>query len=232
MLFPTATFAIFFLIVLPLSWLTMPWPHRWRPFIIVASYVFYGWWDWRFVFLLAGCTLWNQVLAVRIWRARGRRPAQGAARPRARRQPRRARLLQVLRLLRLLDAQPAVDRRARPAARAEVDRAAGRDLLLHVHGDQLRRRRLPRRLRAHDAREVRRLPLVLPAPRRRADRAPGRADPAARHAARPAPRRHEPRLLPDRDGPVQEGGDRELPRRRRSSTRCSPRPASTRRSRS
>jgi alginate O-acetyltransferase complex protein AlgI len=68
-LFPTATFAIFFLIVLPLSWLTMPWPHRWRPFIIVASYVFYSWWDWRFIFLLAGCTLWNQLLAVRIWRA-------------------------------------------------------------------------------------------------------------------------------------------------------------------
>ncbi len=68
MLFPTATFAIFFLIVLPLSWLTMPWPHRWRPFIIAASYVFYSWWDWRFVFLLAGCTVWNQVLAVRIWR--------------------------------------------------------------------------------------------------------------------------------------------------------------------
>ena len=70
MLFPTATFAIFFLLVLPLSWLTMPWPHRWRPFIIVASYVFYSWWDWRFIFLLAGCTLWNQLLAVRIWRAR------------------------------------------------------------------------------------------------------------------------------------------------------------------
>ncbi len=37
MLFPTATFAIFFLAVLPLSWLTMPRPHRWRPFIIVAK---------------------------------------------------------------------------------------------------------------------------------------------------------------------------------------------------
>ena len=70
MLFPTATFAIFFLVVLPLSWLAMPWPHRWRPFMIAASYVFYGAWDWRFVFLLAGSTLWNQVLAVRIWRAR------------------------------------------------------------------------------------------------------------------------------------------------------------------
>src|SRR6478609_5066618 len=69
MLFPTATFAIFFMIVLPLSWLAMPNVHRWRPFILVASYVFYGWWDWRFIFLLAGCTIWNQVLAVRIHRA-------------------------------------------------------------------------------------------------------------------------------------------------------------------
>jgi len=69
MLFPTATFAIFFLIVLPLSWLAMPKPARWRPFILIASYVFYSWWDWRFIFLLAGCTVWNQILAVRIHRA-------------------------------------------------------------------------------------------------------------------------------------------------------------------
>ncbi len=68
MLFPTATFAIFFLLVLPLSWLTMPHPHRWRVFIIVASYVFYSWWDWRFVFLLAGSTLWNHALARGIHR--------------------------------------------------------------------------------------------------------------------------------------------------------------------
>jgi D-alanyl-lipoteichoic acid acyltransferase DltB (MBOAT superfamily) len=47
----------------------MPNVHRWRPFIVLASYVFYSWWDWRFIFLLAGCTLWNQLLAVRIHRA-------------------------------------------------------------------------------------------------------------------------------------------------------------------
>src|SRR4249920_2519284 len=47
----------------------MPRVHRWRPFIVVASYVFYAWWDWRFVLLLAGCTVWNQVLAVRIHRS-------------------------------------------------------------------------------------------------------------------------------------------------------------------
>ena len=42
MLFPTATFAAFFLIVLPLSWLAMSDLRRWRLFIIAASYVFYG----------------------------------------------------------------------------------------------------------------------------------------------------------------------------------------------
>ena len=138
--------------------------------------------------------------------------APGAALAGARREPRRARLLQVLRLLRHLDGQHGVVGRPRRAPRREVDRAAGRHLLLHVHGDQLRRRRVPRRVRADDAREVRGVPLVLPAPRGRADRAPGRVDPPDRQAPRPAPRRHEPRLLPDRDGIVQEGGDRELPR--------------------
>jgi alginate O-acetyltransferase complex protein AlgI len=69
-LFPTATFAIFFLVVLPFSWLTMHRPQQWRVFIIAASYVFYSWWDWRFVFLLAGSTLWNQLFATAIHRTR------------------------------------------------------------------------------------------------------------------------------------------------------------------
>jgi D-alanyl-lipoteichoic acid acyltransferase DltB (MBOAT superfamily) len=66
MLFPTATFAIFFMAVLPLSWLLMPRGERWRPFIIVASFVFYAGWDWRFCFLLAFSIVWNQVFAVAI----------------------------------------------------------------------------------------------------------------------------------------------------------------------
>jgi D-alanyl-lipoteichoic acid acyltransferase DltB (MBOAT superfamily) len=69
LLFPTATFTIFFLVVLPLSWLAMSDMRRWRMFIIAASYVFYGWWDWHFVFLLAGCTLWTHFWAVGIARA-------------------------------------------------------------------------------------------------------------------------------------------------------------------
>ena len=69
MLFPTVTFAVFFLIVLPVSWSLMRHQSAWRLFILAASFVFYAWWDWRFVLLLAGCTLWNQLLAVRIWRS-------------------------------------------------------------------------------------------------------------------------------------------------------------------
>ncbi len=77
MLFPTATFAIFFLVVLPLSWLLMPHQRGWRIFIAAASYVFYGWWDWRFVFLLAGSTLGNWLFAQAIHRQSraGRRKA-------------------------------------------------------------------------------------------------------------------------------------------------------------
>ena len=69
MLFPTATFAIFFMLVLPLSWLLQPRGERWRPFIIAASFVFYGAWDWRFCFLLAFSIVWNHLLAVGIHRS-------------------------------------------------------------------------------------------------------------------------------------------------------------------
>src|SRR5580765_3197798 len=72
MLFPTVTFAVFFLIVLPISWALMPHQRAWRVFILLASYVFYGWWDWRFVFLLGASTVVNHVLAVAIYRAQER----------------------------------------------------------------------------------------------------------------------------------------------------------------
>jgi alginate O-acetyltransferase complex protein AlgI len=63
MLFPTVTFAIFFMIVLPVSWLLMPRPRRWKLFMLVAAYYFYGYWNWRFVFLIIASTIWNHVLA-------------------------------------------------------------------------------------------------------------------------------------------------------------------------
>jgi alginate O-acetyltransferase complex protein AlgI len=71
LLFPTVTFAVFFTIVLPVSWALMRHQGAWRVWILVASYVFYAWWDWRFVFLLAASTVVNHVLAVAIHRADG-----------------------------------------------------------------------------------------------------------------------------------------------------------------
>ena len=82
MLFPTVTFAIFFLIVFPLNWLLLPREHRWRLFIIAASYVFYGYWNWRFTLLLAGVTVWNQLWGRTIHHLaddRARRVALGVA---------------------------------------------------------------------------------------------------------------------------------------------------------
>jgi alginate O-acetyltransferase complex protein AlgI len=63
MLFPTIEFAIFFPIVLGLSWLLMPHQPLWKPFIILASYVFYAAADPRFCLLLAGITVGNQIAA-------------------------------------------------------------------------------------------------------------------------------------------------------------------------
>jgi alginate O-acetyltransferase complex protein AlgI len=66
LIFPTIQFAAFFAIVLPVSWLLMPRARLWKLFIIAASYVFYGYADWHFVFLLAGCTIWNQTMGVAL----------------------------------------------------------------------------------------------------------------------------------------------------------------------
>jgi D-alanyl-lipoteichoic acid acyltransferase DltB (MBOAT superfamily) len=76
MLFPTITFAIFFMIVLPVSWLLMPRRQRWKLFILAASYFFYGYWNWRFVFLIGASSIINQFFARQIYRTeneRGRR---------------------------------------------------------------------------------------------------------------------------------------------------------------
>ena len=56
MLFPTIDFAIFFAVVYTVQWLLVPYAGPWKAFMVVASYVFYAWWDWRFVFLLAAST--------------------------------------------------------------------------------------------------------------------------------------------------------------------------------
>ncbi len=82
MLFPTAQFGIFFIIVFLVSWRLRPNRRAWMAFTLAASYVFYGWWDWRFVPLIAGSTLFNQAMGTAIHRNRDdrtRRLLMGAA---------------------------------------------------------------------------------------------------------------------------------------------------------
>ena len=73
MLFPTVQFGIFFTIVLAVSWALMSRPRLWKPFILIASYIFYGAASWRFCFLLGGITLGNQLAAVLISRTEDER---------------------------------------------------------------------------------------------------------------------------------------------------------------
>ncbi len=78
MLFPTIDFAIFFVVVFTASWLLRPWPRAWKVMILAASYVFYGWWNWHFTFLLAASTVLNQVGAVLVGRLRDPRQRRWA----------------------------------------------------------------------------------------------------------------------------------------------------------
>src|SRR3954453_23173094 len=70
MVFPSVEFAIFFPPVLALSWLLMPRPRLWKPFILACSYVFYAAADPRFCLLLAAVTLANQLGAEGVTRVR------------------------------------------------------------------------------------------------------------------------------------------------------------------
>ena len=72
MLFPTVTFAAFFLVVFTLSWLLMPSFRLWKVFMVAVSYVFYGAAGWTFTLLIVASTVINQFCAVMVHRGRGR----------------------------------------------------------------------------------------------------------------------------------------------------------------
>ncbi|MEY2513299.1 MAG: alginate O-acetyltransferase complex protein AlgI [bacterium] len=69
MVFPTVEFAIFFPIVLTLSWALMKRQSVWKPFVLGSSYVFYAAASPWFCLLLAGVTLVNQTSARLIHRS-------------------------------------------------------------------------------------------------------------------------------------------------------------------
>src|SRR5215218_8695763 len=66
--FPSVEFAVFFPVILAVSWALMPHPRAWKPFALAASYLFYAAADPKFCLLLAGVTLVNQAGAVGVER--------------------------------------------------------------------------------------------------------------------------------------------------------------------
>lgn len=66
MYFNSLTFAVFLPIVFCLYWFVFGRNLKWQNlFVLVASYVFYGWWDWRFLLLIAltsFCSFWSGIL--------------------------------------------------------------------------------------------------------------------------------------------------------------------------
>jgi D-alanyl-lipoteichoic acid acyltransferase DltB (MBOAT superfamily) len=78
MVFPSVPFAVFFPAVLLASWLLMPMPRVWKPYILVVSYVFYAAASPRFCLLLAGVTLVNQLGAWAVERSGSERRARAA----------------------------------------------------------------------------------------------------------------------------------------------------------
>jgi D-alanyl-lipoteichoic acid acyltransferase DltB (MBOAT superfamily) len=73
MLFPTTDFAIFFGAVFVGHWLLQPTPTKWKVFMIAASYLFYGWWDWHYVWLLALSSALAQAGAIAVYRTENER---------------------------------------------------------------------------------------------------------------------------------------------------------------
>jgi D-alanyl-lipoteichoic acid acyltransferase DltB (MBOAT superfamily) len=71
MLFPTVSFAVFFAVVLPVSWLLMPHRTWWKVFLTAASYFFYGCAGWGFILLLAASTVVNHFMAFNVDRTEG-----------------------------------------------------------------------------------------------------------------------------------------------------------------
>lgn len=73
MLFPTLDFAVFFLVVFALAWALRRMASVRKLFLLAASYFFYGYWDWRFCFLLLGASLVAWAAGLTLGRSNGDR---------------------------------------------------------------------------------------------------------------------------------------------------------------
>ena len=69
MLFPTVEFALFFLAVLAIAWSLYRLPRAHKVFLLLASYAFYGFWNWAYLLLLIGISVFAGVVAKLIQRS-------------------------------------------------------------------------------------------------------------------------------------------------------------------
>ena len=63
MLFPTVEYGLFFLTVLAIAWslYRLPWAHK--SFLLLASYAFYGFWNWTYLPLLIGISVFAFIVS-------------------------------------------------------------------------------------------------------------------------------------------------------------------------
>ena len=67
MLFDSTAYIVFLIAVVLLYW-RLPFRSQ-NHFLLAASYFFYGWWDWRFLFLMGASTMVDFLVARRIDRS-------------------------------------------------------------------------------------------------------------------------------------------------------------------
>ncbi len=73
MLFNSFEFLLFLPCVFAGYWLLGRWLRLQNLFVIAVSYLFYGWWDWRFLLLIAFTSAWSYLVGLielRRWEAR------------------------------------------------------------------------------------------------------------------------------------------------------------------
>ena len=84
MLFNSLSFAVFLPLVFGIYWLIGERRIRLQNlFIVVASYVFYGWWDWKFLLLITFTSLWAWASGIVIDHIQSRISQSGSGLPTA-----------------------------------------------------------------------------------------------------------------------------------------------------
>jgi D-alanyl-lipoteichoic acid acyltransferase DltB (MBOAT superfamily) len=68
MLFNSTTFFFFLIIVFSIFWKTNTYSQRWGKIVLlISSYVFYGWWDWRFLILIIISSTTDFIIGKKIF---------------------------------------------------------------------------------------------------------------------------------------------------------------------